>query len=69
MPREKSSALGGTRKKKKWAWKKRGIMETYLLGEMFVSLGGINDAGAECASGGRSLASGLGGISLFIGTK
>lgn len=24
-------------------------METYLLGEMFVSLGGINDAaGAEC---------------------
>lgn len=41
-------------------------METYLLGEMFVSLGGINDAaGAECASGGL----GLGGISLFIGTK
>lgn len=46
-------------------------METYLLGEMFIYFsGGINDAaGAECASGGRSLASGLGGISLFIGTK
>lgn len=34
-------------------------METYLLGEMFYFSGGINDAaGAECASGGRSLASG-----------
>lgn len=57
MPREKSSTC--RKQKKSGLGKKRGIMETYLLGEMFCFSGGINDAaGAECASGGRSLASG-----------
>lgn len=54
MPREKSSTC--RKQKKSGLGKKRGIMETWE--RCFVSLGGINDAaGAECASGGRSLAS------------
>lgn len=47
MPREKSSTC--RKRKKKWAWEKEGDYGD--LGEMFVSLGGINDAaGAECAT-------------------
>lgn len=49
MPREKSSTC--RKPKKSGLGKKRGIMETYLLGEMFYFSGGINDAaGPECAT-------------------